>query len=326
MPGDSTSTLASALVVGAALAGAPLLHRSAAQPVVSDTSHPKLAKVRALLAKAESTPFDEEAEALSAKAQELIARYSLGRLLRQGSSSHDDSRPQVRRLWLDAPYVAAKASLVHAVAAANRCRAAASKRHGFSVVVGSPRDLEAVELLVTSLLVQADAAMLRHARRAADPASSRSFRQSFLLAYAARIGELLRAAAAGVASAGDDRLLPVLLDHETRVGAAFEAMVPHALSAGPAITSAAGWAAGTAAADLARLDVNGQLSGTRRGRSRRSVTRRLRFPQIGQRWWCPARSPVRVLPCLNHVAVPPARRTSSHRHPRPPAVVRRRRS
>jgi hypothetical protein len=92
-----------------------------------------------------------------------------------------------------------------------------------------------------------------------------SLRQSFLLAYAARIGVLLRAAAAGVASAGDDRLLPVLLDHETRVSAAFEAMVPHAPSTGPAITSAAGWAAGTAAAALARLDVNGQLSGTDAG-------------------------------------------------------------
>ena len=39
-----------------------------------------LARVRALLAKAESTDFPDEAEVLSAKAQELISRYALDRL------------------------------------------------------------------------------------------------------------------------------------------------------------------------------------------------------------------------------------------------------
>jgi Protein of unknown function (DUF2786) len=40
-----------------------------------------LAGVRSLLAKAESTEFAEEVELLSAKAQELITRYALNRLL-----------------------------------------------------------------------------------------------------------------------------------------------------------------------------------------------------------------------------------------------------
>lgn len=44
-----------------------------------DVDDKALSRVRALLAKAEDTKFPEEAEALSAKAQELMSRYSLQR-------------------------------------------------------------------------------------------------------------------------------------------------------------------------------------------------------------------------------------------------------
>ena len=47
----------------------------------SSAHRQQLIRVRALLAKAESTEFVEEAEALSAKAQELISRYALEHLL-----------------------------------------------------------------------------------------------------------------------------------------------------------------------------------------------------------------------------------------------------
>ena len=231
----STTVLASALRVAAVLAGAPRLTVSASQPVDAGATHPKLAKVRALLAKAESTPFDEEAELLSAKAQELITRYALDHLLQGGASSADGGQ-QMRRLWLDAPYIRAKADLVHVVAEANRCRSAFAASCDFSVVVGSAHDIEAVELLVTSLLVQADAAMVRHSRQSGGRARTRSFRQSFLLGYAARIGERLgRATQQAVDARGDGRLLPALLDHAARVEAAFDAMVPHRAATGPSI-------------------------------------------------------------------------------------------
>src|SRR6478735_4305347 len=54
----------------------------ASDPVDSRASG-LLAKVRALLAKAEATTFADEAEALSAKAQELISKHSLERMLHQ---------------------------------------------------------------------------------------------------------------------------------------------------------------------------------------------------------------------------------------------------
>ena len=85
----------------------------------------QLAKVRALLAKAEATTFADEAEALSAKAQELISKHSLEQLLQHEADRATDAQTLAfyRRLWLDSPYVDAKANLVDQIASANRCRA-----------------------------------------------------------------------------------------------------------------------------------------------------------------------------------------------------------
>ncbi len=63
-------------------------------------------------------------------------------------------------------------------------------------MIGHPHDLADVELLSTSLLVQANAAMLRCGQQADCQGVSRttSFRRAFLVSYATRIGERLRAA------------------------------------------------------------------------------------------------------------------------------------
>lgn len=262
--------LASVLGLAALLTRVPLLEATAlvdadgtGGPGGATTAHPKLARVRALLAKAESTPYPEEAELLSAKAQELVARHALDGLLTEaGRSDGTGPRPQVRRLWLDAPYVDAKAALVAAVASANRCRTAVATPLGFCLVVGDARDLIATELLVTSLLVQAGAAMLTHERAAPSrDGRTRSFRRAFLLAYAHRVGErLAEATAEAYREAGGDAL-PVVAAQEERVAAAFEAAVPHTVSKRSTVSNDEGWFAGRAAADRARLDVREQLDG-----------------------------------------------------------------
>ncbi len=119
----------------------------------------KLARVRALLAKAEATEFPDEAETLSAKAQALMVRHSL----REAIADHARGRAsaaEARRIWIDNPYVAAKVALVQAVAQANRCRTVWIKDLGCVVTVGAESDLDLVDLLATSLLVQASRAML----------------------------------------------------------------------------------------------------------------------------------------------------------------------
>ena len=151
-----------------------------------------LGKIRALLAKAEATEFAEEAEALSARAQELMAKYSIDHALLAAETGRRRT-PGGRRIAVDNPYEAPKASLLQTVAQANRCRVVWSKELGLVTVIGFPADLDAVELLFTSLLVQANSAMLRAGakRDAYGRSRTRAFRQSFLVSYAIRIGERL---------------------------------------------------------------------------------------------------------------------------------------
>lgn len=222
-----------------------------------------LVKVQALLAKAEASDFDEEAEAFSAKAQELISRHSLDRLLEQATAGRAGDAPEVRRLWLDAPYVFPKAMLVHVVADANRCRSVVAEELGFCTLIGSAGDLDAVEVLVPSLLVQAHVAMARHGRQTDRSGTSRtrSFRQSFLLSYAQRIGERLRSADVQVAadSARSGELVPVLARHRERVEAATQEMFPTMVVKGGAASNAQGWWAGRVAADQARIGPEHQI-------------------------------------------------------------------
>ncbi|MHC1558136.1 DUF2786 domain-containing protein [Actinomycetospora sp. C-140] len=215
-----------------------------------------LARVRGLLAKAESTEFPEEAEALSAKAQELMGRHALEQAL-VGAPVDAEPRASARRLWLDPPYASAKSSLVHQVATANRCRAISLGALDMVTVVGHAADLATVELLVTSLLVQADRAMLAADDETVPRARRRSFRHAFLLAYATRIGERLTAAAheaqAHARAELGEALLPVLAARaevvERTVGELFPRLTRRRFSVG----NGAGWAAGRAAADAASL-------------------------------------------------------------------------
>ncbi|AKS35865.1 DUF2786 domain-containing protein [Mycolicibacterium goodii] len=221
-----------------------------------------LSRVRGLLAKAEATEFAEEAEAFSAKAQELMSRYSLDHAIQDHRRS-GGAQAVARRIWIDSPYVAAKATLVQSVATANRCRLVCAEKIGYVAVIGADCDVDFVELLSTSLLVQANRAMLaagrgtdgRHAR-------TRSFRQSFLLAYAARIGERLTATSATVATGMDrDALLPVLAARSQATDDLTERLFPRAVPREMSISSGAGWSAGRTAADLALLDVHRPIAG-----------------------------------------------------------------
>lgn len=233
-----------------------------------------LQRVRALLAKAESTEYPEEAEALTVRAQELMARYSIDEAVLASAAAQRSGRsgPGVasgRRLCIDNPYEAAKAVLLNVIAQANRCRAVWHKPLGLSSVVGFPSDLDAVELLFTSLLVQATSAMLAAGSRqdARGRSRTRSFRQSFLAAFAQRIGERLAEATgnaerqAAADSAGTN-LLPVLAARSRVVDEAFEAMFPGSttFSLG-SLSNREGWYAGRAAADMASLHSRREVTG-----------------------------------------------------------------
>lgn len=211
-----------------------------------------LTRIRALLAKAEATGYPEEAEALSAKAQELMARHSVDEALLDAQAPTHDT-PGACRIGVEPPYEQAKAVLLDAVATANHCRAVWNEPFAFSTVVGFEADLEAVELLHTSLLVQATMAMTRAeaAQRAGGRKRTKTFRQSFLAAYAHRVGTRLRAAAE--TQVGDD-LLPVLATREVAVTDHLDRMFPETTTTRlRGVSDEAGWVEGSEAADRAQV-------------------------------------------------------------------------
>lgn len=223
-------------------------------------------RVRALLAKAESTNFPDEAEAFTAKAQELIARHAIDLAMLEGEQPTTDTTG--RRVLIDDPYGRAKSILVSVIAEVNRCRAVFSEWPGFTTVFGAPNDIAAVELLYTSLLTQATAAMTAAGRTGGAQARGRSFRQSFLVAFANRIGERLEQATSSAVDDAraqhGDNVLPVLASRDAAAEEARDEAFPQLTSQQVGANSYQGWVAGQAAADLARLGPDAELQGSHR--------------------------------------------------------------
>jgi Protein of unknown function (DUF2786) len=208
--------------------------RTAERTTVRTAGQRALGRVRALLAKAESTEFPDEAEALTARAQELITRHTISEaLLAAGTGPARPDAASGRRVFVDNPYELAKTDLLDMVATVNLCRAVPHQSLGLSTVLGYPADLDAVELLFASLLVQATVAMVRAGQRHDDagPPGTRSFRRSFLASYTQRVGERLAGAAEAArrqaaADAPDCGVAPVLAARRRAVDEAARKMFP----------------------------------------------------------------------------------------------------
>jgi Protein of unknown function (DUF2786) len=238
-----------------------------AQPQRAVIDERVLSRIRALLAKAESSTFPAEAETFTAGAQSLMARHSIDHALLAALDQSSSEETTGCRIGIDNPYAEPKAMLLGVVAEANRCRTVWSRDLGFSTAIGFPADLDAVELLFTSLLVQATTAMMHAGSRADGSGRSRtrSFRQSFLTAYASRIGHRLaettrtQSTKAATEPAGRN-LLPVLAARSEAVDEAVAAMFPkmtnHVVGS---VTNRDGWFSGLSAADRAALHDDGEL-------------------------------------------------------------------
>ncbi|MFF5774847.1 DUF2786 domain-containing protein [Streptomyces californicus] len=231
-----------------------------------------LTRIRALLAKAEATGFPEEAEALTTKAQELMARHTIDEAL-LAARTHSRETPGACRIGVEPPYEGAKAVLLDAVSSANRCRAVWNEDLGFSTVVGFEPDLDAVELLFTSLLVQGTTAMTRSeaGQRAGGRKRTKTFRQAFWMGYAQRLGGRLAADAHRITAeaetpadgGGGGGLLPVLAARDVAVADTAERMFPRTTTTRlRGVSDLDGWNHGTEAADRARVRGSG---GARRG-------------------------------------------------------------
>jgi hypothetical protein len=231
------------------------------RPAASDSDRTKvLAKIRALLAKAEATAYAAEAEALTAKAQHLMTRHAIDEALLH---AHDDEPIDVSnlRVHISAPYPSEKVSLLNQVALANRCRLVWLEKFAIATLVGTPVDVDQVELLFTSLLVQATRAMVEAgASRPGSFDRSPSFRRSFLASYSVRIGERLAESADSATSSYGAELVPVMQRQAETVDQEFERLFPNTYQVGSNHQySQRGWQAGREAADRASF-VAGRLA------------------------------------------------------------------
>jgi hypothetical protein len=164
-----------------------------------------LDRVRKLLAKAEAegvTPH--EAEALTGKAAELMARYGIDRA-RLGALSPETDTPADKMVTLDNPWAAVKSHLLSGLAQALRCQCVLLKggSPGIRVhVFGYTSDIERADILFTSLLVQ----MARGVAAQEVPAgatSAKAWRRSWMLGYCAAVVTRVRAAEQNAAEAAD---------------------------------------------------------------------------------------------------------------------------
>jgi hypothetical protein len=164
-----------------------------------------LDRVRKLLAKAEDEGCSPaEAEALTAKAAELMARYGIDRAL-LGALRPETDRPADRVFTLANPWGDVKRHLLAGLATALRCQCVQTRSdQGTRLhVFGYMSDLERADILFTSLLVQ----MARALAREAVPGyggEARAWRRSWMLGYAAAVVARVRAAEeTAVASASE---------------------------------------------------------------------------------------------------------------------------
>jgi Protein of unknown function (DUF2786) len=215
--------------------------------------------IRALLAKAEATTFENEAEAFTAKAQEMMTRYSIdAAVLASAGRNLSDVDPDIqsRRFHLDSPYADEKASFLSVIASVNGARCIWSPHVGFATVMGYAVDLQLTDLLFTSLIVQAARASAEATsadRRLRTP----SFRRAFLIAFADRIGERLEATQQHAAAEAEQQygssLLPILASRQAAVEEAYTNAFPNATVQRSRRLNAHGWHAGRAAADRANI-------------------------------------------------------------------------
>jgi hypothetical protein len=230
---------------------------------MTDVDDRVLERVRKLLARAEhpATP-PAEAEACSAKAAALMSRHLIDRAM-VDAGRHDRAEPVVRRIIVEPPYVVGKVVLLNEVARAFGIPVAIGSGYQSSprrcTLVGFDRDLAMVELLFTSLLLQASTAM-----RLASAGHPRvkAFRRSFLFGYASTIGARLKAVReetvreAATATPGTEL---VLVDRQTRVEAAFEREFPRLGRFRATMSSGSGFMAGKDAG--VRADLSARQTG-----------------------------------------------------------------
>jgi hypothetical protein len=216
-------------------------------------------RVEGLLAKAASTDFPAEAEALVVKAQALMSRHAIDEAVLDASKVKE-ARVVTDLIDIEPPYAGPKSSLLGGIARANGCRVViVEARDGRRrcAVVGHQGDLERAHVLFASLTLQGTRAMLRAPAPPWD--GPRRFRHAFLLGFAQQITRRLNDAARAVhlEAVGSSSVSLVLRSRSDEVDAAVQSQFSRLRPARMHASSRAGAHDGRQAADAADLGRGG---------------------------------------------------------------------
>lgn len=209
-------------------------------------------RIAKLLAKAEGTDNEAEANTFMAAAQRLMTKHAIAESMIRAAGRRQANEIitkviEVRRTWWRTDL-----NLVGVIAIANDCQyygtAPLRRGPGWITVVGYPEDISNVEMVFASLQIQ-----LVRALRGSP--SDQSWRRSFRYGFSQRVGERLAESRAHVVheeAKKDPSLLPVLMDKAAQVKNA----LPNDLKVSfGRVGQAGGYSEGTVAGN--RADVGG---------------------------------------------------------------------
>ncbi|WP_405978844.1 DUF2786 domain-containing protein [Streptomyces sp. NBC_00158] len=223
----------------------------------------KLAKIRAILAKAEdpaTTP--EEAQAYFAKAAELMAKYGVERAMLADLNPNTD-RPGDRMIKVQGTYAGDRILLLGYIADALGCKGI-NLRNGEIHLFGHESDLDRVELLFTSLLLQMFNGMRQGRPRLGEATVTyrKSWMAGFILTVHERLKEIeARARQEAAPSASGRSAELVVADRRAVTLARFRQAYPNQRNAGTHRRRGSGMNAGREAgrrADLGQTRVSGR--------------------------------------------------------------------
>lgn len=188
-------------------------------------------KIAALLAKAESTNFPEEAEAFMAKAEELMLKHGIERAMLEGRRPGVSAQPiVVEKIFIrnSAGYAVTLIDLAFAIAPSFNCRALQNLLPGRDRVawfIGHQDDVAQAVQLFNSLVVQAPA-QARHWWRTegrhspwADTSSNGGYlaRREFIAAFASGVRQRLEETRSRVVDETGPGTALVLVDRAKKV-------------------------------------------------------------------------------------------------------------
>lgn len=235
------------------------------------TNDAALQRIQNLLAKAESTDSQPEAEACYAKAEELMVKYQIDEAMLEAGGAGRREEPTLEKFaYATQVYRPAKARLLHKIAGMHNVRMVlypgyrrteTSSRTFFAALIGFPSDVRFVKMLYLSIVLQAERGVAQAWTGAGRP--SYAWRHSYVSGYVSGVASKMQAAhrTANATRASAERSVPgtelVLRSKAEAVQALCDQAFPSLRSARVGMRNVYGGAFDSGRRDGARADVSG---------------------------------------------------------------------